>query len=238
MKHISAFLLLLLIVSCQVTETIKINPDGSGTIEVYSLRDENSVGQLGRPRLGSEKFRDTTFVFQDYIVKYQETFVKFNKSDQALFQDHANVKMHIKVDPVQVENFNIVSLDFKKLEDVPNVYESLSLANSLKENYPIVNQFYKIKYAFDGTVFKRNLVITDQEKFDQYKKILEERRKMYAKYKLMQSYTLKYQFPRKIKSVSNQKAIISSDKKTMTLEFQLFDCLENTELTNLEVILE
>ena len=68
--------------------------------------------------------------------------------------------------------------------------------------------------------------------------MLEERKKMYAKYKLAQSYTLKYHFPGKIKSVSNEKAVISSDKKTMTLEFQLSDCLQNPEMTNLEVVLE
>ncbi|MFH6958203.1 hypothetical protein ACHRV1_12415 [Flavobacterium aquidurense] len=238
MKYISALLIIMLLTSCQVTETININPDGSGTIEVFQLRDENSYLQLGRPYSDSEKFKDTIFVFQDYITKYAVTFAKFNKSDQALFQEHANVKMHIKVDPVQMENFNVISSDFKKIEEIPNLYESLSLANSLKENYPVSKESFKIKYTFDGFTFKRNLLIVDQQKFDKDKKMLEERKKMYAKYKLAQSYTLKYHFPRAIKSVSNEKAIISSDKKTMTLQFQLSDCLQNPEITNLEVVLE
>jgi len=238
MKIIKAFLLLLLISSCQITETIKINPDGSGSIEVFQLRDENSYMQLGHPLSGAEKFTDTLFVFQDYITKYKETFVKFNKADQALFQEHANVKMHVKLDPIQMENFNVISSDFKKIEELPNVYESLSLANSLKENYAVSKESFKIKYTFDGSVFKRNLVIVDQQKFDQDKKMLEERKKTYAKYKLVQSYTLRYYFPGKIKSISNEKAILSPDKKSLTLEFQLSDCLQNPEITNLEVVLE
>ena len=238
MNYIKAFLLLLLISSCQITETIKINPDGSGTMEVLQLRDENSYMQLGRPLSGSEKFTDTLFVFQDYITKYGTTFVKFNKEDQALFQSHANVKMHVKLDPIQMENFNVISSDFKKIEELPNVYESLSLANSLKENYPVSKEFFKIKYTFDGFTFKRNLVIVDQAEFDRNKKMLEERKKTYAKYKLVQSYTLKYHFPGKIKSVSNEKAILSPDKKSLTLEFQLSDCLQNPEITDLEVVLE
>lgn len=238
MKYILALISLLFFASCQITETITIKPDGSGTIEVFQLRDENSYMQLGRPYSDSEKFTDTIFVFQDYITKYAATFAKFNKLDQALFLEHANVKMHIKVDPVQMENFNIISSDFQKTEEIPNLYESLSLANSLKENYPVSKESFKIKYTFDGFTFKRNLVIVDQQKFDKDKKMLEERKKMYAKYKLAQSYNLKYHFPREIKSVSNQKAVISSDKKTMTLEFQLSDCLQNPEITNLEVVLE
>ncbi|MCD0470665.1 hypothetical protein [Flavobacterium sp. JAS] len=238
MKYISALIILFLLTSCQITETIQINPDGSGTIEVVQLRDENSYMQLGEQNLMAEKFRDTTFVFQDYITKYQETFVRFCKSDQALFREQANVKMHIKVDPVQMENFNTVSFEFKKIEEIPNVNESLGLANSLKENYPISGQFFKIKYTFDGMIFKRNVIITDQKKFDEDKKNAKEFETKYSKYKLTETYTLKYYFPRKIVSFSNEKAIISSDRKSLTLEFQLSDCWQNPEMTNLEVVLE
>jgi len=238
MKYLSAVLFLLSFASCQITETINLNSDGSGNIEYYNLRDENSFAQLGRQDLRYEKFRDTIFTFQDYITKYQATFVRFNKADQALFTEHANVKMHIKTDPIQMENFNRVSLDFKKIETIPDIYESLGLANSLKENYPIHRKSYRIKYTFDGTFFKRTFTITDPEKFEKDKKEMEERNQMYSKYKAAQSYTLKYNFPKKIKSVSNEKAIISSDKKSLILEVQLSDCLKNPEITNLEVVLE
>lgn len=238
MKYIKAVLLLLLVTSCQVTETITFNPDGSGSIEVFQLRDENSYMQLGRSLSASEKFRDTIFTFQDYITKYKETLVKFNKSDQALFLEQANVKMHIKVDPIQMENFNLTSYKFKNVEEIPNVYESLSLANSLKENYPISKSSFQIKYTFDGTTFKRSLVIQDQKKFDEDKKRIEDRKKMLAKYKVVQSYTLKYHFPRKVESVSNEKAIISTDKKTVTVEFQLLDFPQNPQMSDLEIVLE
>ncbi|WPO76914.1 hypothetical protein [Flavobacterium sp. KACC 22761] len=238
MKYLSAFLILISFASCQITETINLNSDGSGTIEYYNLRDENSFAQLGRQDLRYEKFRDTIFTFQDYITKYQEIFVRFNKEDQALFTEHANVKMHIKTDPVQMENFNRVTLDFKKIDAIPDIYESLGLANSLKENYPINRKSYRIKFAFDGAVFKRVFTITNPKEFEKDKKEWEDREKIYSKYKMVQSYTLKYSFPKKIKSVSNEKAIISSDKKSLTLEVQLLDCLKNPEVTNLEVVLE
>ena len=238
MKIINTFVLLILFSSCQITETINISADGTGNIEIYSLRDENSYRQLGANLHNGEKFKDTAFVFRDYIAKYNDTFVKFSKSDQALFQEHANVKMQIKADPIQVEHFNIVSFDFRKLEEIPNLYESLGLANSLEENYPVSKQFFKIKCTFDGSVFKRNILITDKEKFDQERKDFEKGKEKFFKYKLVQSYIQNYHFPRKIKSVSNQKAIISEDKKSMKLEFQLSDCLQNPESTNFEVILE
>lgn len=47
MKYISTLIMTKLLVSCSVTETITINSDGSGKVEIYSLRDENSVDNLG-----------------------------------------------------------------------------------------------------------------------------------------------------------------------------------------------
>lgn len=237
MKKLLVFLSFILFISCQITETITLNSDGSGNIEVYSRRDENSFMQGRNSSLSSEKFRDTTFFFHDYITKYQDTFVRYSKSDQELFQKHANVKMQIKVDPVQMENFNYVWYDFKKIEEIPNVYESLILANSLRENHVIQRKSYEIKYTFDGTIFKRFLVINNQEKFDKDKIEFEERKNTYSKYKV-QSYTLNYNFPKRIKSVSNSNAVISADRKSFILEFRISDCFQNPHITELEVVLE
>jgi hypothetical protein len=52
------FLFLVLTASCQVTETLYINPDGSGNIEVINLRDKNI-------------YKGTTYIFWRL---YQEIF--------------------------------------------------------------------------------------------------------------------------------------------------------------------
>lgn len=239
MNKIKALLFLILLTSCQVTETITMNPDGSGNIELYHIRDENSIDQLGRPaNAKQEKFRDTMFVFQDYIKMYHETFVKLSKSDQDILLKHANVKMRIKVDPIQREHFYVTSFDFNKVEEIPDIVESFSLSNSLKENHKLINQFFKIKYVFDGSTFKRNVIIVDERKYDKLKEEYQNRTRAFNNPKLAQSYTLQYSFPRKIKWISNSNAIISPDKKTLKIEFKLVNCFKNPEDMNLEVVLE
>jgi hypothetical protein len=42
----------------------------------------------------------------------------------------------------------------------------------------------------------------------------------------------------KIKSVSNPKAQISLDQKSLQIDFKITDCLQNPESTNLEVVFE
>ena len=238
MKYISILIITMLLVSCNLTETINLNSDGSGNIEIYSRRDENSIDKLGRPTNKKEEFKDTTSVFRDYIKKYQDNFVQYNESDQESLLKHADVKMHLKMDPAKPENFSVTSYDFKKTEEIPDVLESFTLSKSLKEKTPLVKQFFKIKYSFDGSTFKREVVVVDQMKHDRFKKEFENRRRAFTNPNLAQSYILRYNFPRKIKSISNQNAIISSDKKAITLEFDFSDCLQDPTITNLEVVLE
>ena len=51
-------------------------------------------------------------------------------------------------------------------------------------------------------------------------------------------YKLNYHFPRPIKSVSNNQALFSDDRKSFALEFDFMETLKNPELLNVEVVLE
>lgn len=241
MKSISALIILLILSSCQITETIQINPDGTGTVEVVQLRNENSYMQLAGDQYAHEDvFKDTTYVFQDYIKKYNETFVKYTPVEQQLFQKYSNVKVHIKNSSFEKEFRTVMSFNFNKVSEIPDLYKTEDYVNDIKNNYALTaeNHYYKIEYHFDGTVFKRSVSVTNQEELQRTKNQFATADPKYASLKLTQSYTLRYHFPKKIKSVSNQKAIISTDKKSLTLEFQLSDCLQNPEMTSLEVVLE
>ena len=241
MKFIQYFIILILLTSCQVTETITINPDGSGNIEVVQLRDENSYMQLaGESYSHEETFKDTIYVFKEYIEKYTENFLKYTPEEQKLFQQYSNVKVHIKESSFEKEFKNVFSFDFRKVSEIPDLYKIENYAGDIKYNYALTaeNHYYKVAYAFDGKVFKRMVSITDPIELQKTKEEFKKTGSKYTSLKLTQTYTLCYHFPEKIKSVSNKKAIISPDKKTVTVEFPLLDCLQNPEMTSLEVVLE
>lgn len=241
MKYIPALIIILLFASCQITETITIKPDGTGTIEVVELRDENSYMQVaGENYSREEAFQDTTYVFEEYIAKYNETFLKYTPEEQQLFKRYANVKAHLKKSSFEKEFRNTFTQNFSKVAEIADLYKTEDYANDLKNNYALTaeNHYYKIDYSFDGKVFKRLVSVTNPEQLQKEKDQLKNIDPKYASLKLTQSYVLRYHFPHKIKSVSNQKAVIGLDKKTMTLEFKLSDCMQNPEITNLKVVLE
>jgi hypothetical protein len=235
------FLLTLLFTSCQVTETININLDGSGTIETIQLRDEHSYMLLmGEKYSKEEKFQDTTYVFRDFITKYNETFLKYTELEQQLFQKYANAKVHARMSSFDKEFKTIITFPFTKIDAVPNLYNTEDYANDLENNYALTaeSHFFDIKYSFDGTIFKRTIKVINEVEIEKNKRQIDHFKSKFNILNFTQTYTLKYNFPRKIKSVSNSAAILSSDKKSLALTFQISDCLVNPERTNLEVVLE
>ncbi|MEO8237158.1 MAG: hypothetical protein ABI576_03550 [Flavobacterium sp.] len=241
MKKLKAFLFFILLTSCQITETIYLNPDGSGNIETIAIRDEHSYMQLsGENYAKEEKFRDTTYVFQEYITKYAENFAKLPASEKAVFNKYKDVKVHLKESSFEKEVKNTFTQNFNKVEDIPDLYKTVEYADDLKHNYALSAEehYYHVSFTFDGTTFKRIVKVTDPTELKKRQDEIEGFKKKTSGFKLVQTFALEYHFPRKIKSVSNEKAIISPDKKSLQLILQLSDCLQNPESTNLEVFLD
>ncbi|WP_396187073.1 hypothetical protein [Flavobacterium sp.] len=241
MKRILLLLVILLTASCQVTETLRINPDGTGTIEVNELRDENSYMQLAKEEYAKEDFyRDTTYVFKDYFSKYGETFARTSKEDQNVYLRYSDVNVHIKKSSSEKEFRTLISQNFKNATDIVDLYKAEDYADNIKNNYALSAEehYFKVSYSYVGNRFNRTVKITDsiflKREFDR----LEKYKTYYKGLKLVQSYVLNYHFPRKIQSVSNPQAKISENQKSLSIEFLLTDCVQNPTITNLEVILE
>lgn len=241
MKKYLLLLILVFAASCQVTETLHLNSDGSGTIEVVELRDEHSYMQLAKEEYSKEDiFKDTTYVFKDYFKKYAETFARTPKEDQNIYFRYADVKVHIKKSSYEKEFRATVSQNFKKAADIIDLYKAEDYADNIKKNYALTAEehYYKVSYDYVGNRFNRTVNITDsiqlKKEFDQ----IEKYKTHYKGSKLVQSYVLDYHFPRKIQSVSNSLAKISDDRKSLSLQFLITDCKQNPEITNLEVVLE
>lgn len=241
MKRILLLLVILLTSSCQVAETLRINPDGTGTIEVSELRDENSYMQLAKEEYAKEDFyRDTTYVFKDYFTKYGETFARTSKEDQNVYLRYSDVNVHIKKSSSEKEFRTLISQQFKNATDIVDLYKAENYADNIKHNYALSAEehYYKVSYSYVGNRFNRTVKITDsiflKREFDR----LEKYKTYYKGLKLVQSYVLDYHFPRKILSVSNPQAKISENQKSLSIEFLLTDCVQNPTITNLVVILE
>ncbi|WP_243699466.1 hypothetical protein [Flavobacterium caseinilyticum] len=241
MKKYIALFLVLFLTSCQVTETIHLNQDGTGKIEISKLREEHSYMQLmGEEYSKEDVFKDTTYVFKDLITKHSETFSRLPAFEKAIFEKFNTVQVHVKKSSIEKEFHTTITQNFTKIEQVADLYKTEEYADDIVNNYALVAEehYYSVNFTFDGSVFKRTVRITDTAQFKKQQEEIEKLKTRFSKFKVTQDFVLKYQFSRKIKSVSNPNAVISEDRKSMQLQFLITDCLINPESTNLEVILE
>lgn len=240
-RNLFLYFLLLLTVSCQVTETLHLNSDGSGSIEVVELRDENSYMQLVKEDYSKEDiFKDTTYVFSDYFQKYSETFNRTAQEDQAVYKKYSNVTVHSKKSSYDKEFRTTISQNFQNASEIADLYKTQEYADDIRNNYALSAEehYYKVHYDYTDNHFSRIVKITDSTHFKNQVDKIEQYKTYYKGHKLVQNFQLKYYFPRKIQSVSNPLATISADRKSLSLQLLLTDCLQNPEITNLEVVLE
>ncbi|MFV8268354.1 hypothetical protein ACNQGP_00270 [Flavobacterium sp. GT2N3] len=241
MKKCIILFLTVFLTSCQVTETINLNQDGTGKIEIMTLRDERSYMQLmGENYSKEEVFKDSTYVFKDLITKHSETFSRLPAFEKVIFQKFSAVKVHTKKSSFEKEFRTTISQNFNKIEEVADLNKTEEYADDIENNYALVAEehYYSVNYTFNGSVFNRIVKISDAVELKKQQDKIEGFKTQVSKFKITQDYVLKYYFPRKIKSVSNPKAKISEDCKSMELQFSLADCLQSPEITSLEVLLE
>jgi hypothetical protein len=240
-KFLYIFAIVVLLSSCQITENLTINEDGSGTIEMSEFRYEPSYMQVMGEQYGKEDFyKDKTYVFKDYIDKYSNNFIRYTPTEQVLFSMYNNVGVHIMKSSFDKEYKTTFNYSFDKVSTVPDLYKTEDYADDLENNYALTAEkhYYKIRYAYDNFKFNRIVTITNLGEQNRQKAEMEAAKSKYGKLGLIQTYQLNYNFPRKIKSVSNNAATISADKKSMTISFPLNECIANPEITQLEVVLE
>ncbi|MDR6966953.1 hypothetical protein J2X31_000953 [Flavobacterium arsenatis] len=238
-KFLRTLILMFLVSACHLKEEVYINEDGSGNVTAESLRDESIyMKYLGEDYFKEQEFVDSTYVVKDVIAKEQETFDVFLEEYQALLRKYENVKVHIKKDSYAKEYRTTISTPFKNINDAGDLSHVTDYVDDLQNNYAI-NPSRKrtiFAYNFDGTTFRRTFKVLNQERYDEYKETIE----LYKPILHIGncSYTANYHFPRKIKSVSHTDAILSEDRKSLTLKLPMLDCLEKPELAFLEVVLE
>jgi len=253
----------LALTSCQFSENVYINEDGSGTMEFKMDASEmmEMVGQMGGGQTegdeesdgqsngmkGMDKAMDSTIVFKDFLRDNRDSISKLSLEDQQKIRALEDFKMHMLMDPETKKMVFNLSTEFKsadKLQDMfkaMNNFSNLQGSNDALQNAPASpfsgmgeGSSTDVQYSFDGTVFKRTGVILNEELHEQSIDSLGESAMVFAS----SEYTINYHFPRPVKSFSKEGALFSEDRKTVTYEVGFLEVLKDPKLLSFEVILE
>jgi hypothetical protein len=238
-NHFFIYLLLLFCVSCQVTETIHLNEDGSGTIAIEKLRIEQIYQQLaGEEYNKREVFVDTTYVFDDYLKIHDETFSKLTPEDKAVFNKYKGVQVRIKENSYEKDFRTLFTQKFEKASDIADLYKTQEYVSDIVHNYALSAEehYYKVVFQMTGNQFKRIVTIIDEAKLKKEQEEMAKIKANLSEMKLHQKLTLQYHFSKKIKSVSVPNAKISADQKSVEITFGLIESL--TDPVSTSVLIE
>lgn len=241
----------MLLTSCQFSENIYINEDGSGSMKFSMDASEmmEMVGQMGDDQAakGMDKVMDSTIVFKEFIEKHKDSISKLTPEEQQKIKSLEDFTMNIKMNPETNDMFFDLSREFKNANELEDMFKAMNnFSNFQGEGGSPTNSASspmasmgtdgstEVSYAFDGTTFKRSAKIIDKELHQSALDSLGQAEMMFGASK----YKINYHFPRAVKSFSKEGAMYSEDRKTVTFEVGFLDALKDPDLLDFEVVLE
>ncbi|MGY0391855.1 hypothetical protein ACW5R3_04715 [Bizionia sp. KMM 8389] len=254
-------LLTLIFSSCNFTEEITFKPDGSGEFimhydmsEVMGMLKEMG-GESSEDENKEKQKLDSVVYFKDLLSEKADSISQLPQAEQDKLKDLKDIIIKIKMDEeTGAFDFGFGST-FSSLDSLPQALENIDKAKQFnsKDNQQFSkletsavaksakNMLNYLDYSYDGKRFSRKLK-------DDYKKSKADSDALKAEIESMgadsretfesMTYTLVYSFPKPIKKVSNKKAIISKDRKTLRLTLNFLEMFKSPESMNLHVVLK
>ncbi|MFK7814384.1 MAG: hypothetical protein AB8B59_17935 [Maribacter sp.] len=243
---ILCFLTVLTFSSCNFTEEMTIQPDGSGDISINF--DGSSLMQMAGDKLsenGEVQQMDSIIDFSHFLEEKKDSISLLSTEEQEKLKALENFKMRISMDTeAQKMDFSMVT-DFKDVNELADMMSSFQKASAVQKPGGSVmanqkspmgsgSQGTDVEYSFTDNRFSRVTTIVDRELFQQSVDSLEQARMFLGE----STYTLNYHFPKKIKEISAKDALFSQDGKSFTLEVDFLELMENPKVLDIEVELE
>ncbi len=235
--------------SCQITEKMTINEDGSGKIS-FELDGSGLMMMLGdkmKSEASTEKY-DTIMHFKDMLYEKRDSIATLSAEEQADIKKLENFSMEVSMNAQEKKMNFAIFADFDKTESLTNMLntfeDGFKLASKGNKKIPGAGQSKsmmkqkkpntKVHYKLTKNSFKRYVEIIDTERQKREADSLGQAKAMLATSK----YKLVYTFPKPIKSISVDDAYFSQDKKTITIEKGFLDYITNPKTLDFTVDFE
>jgi hypothetical protein len=235
--------LAVILVSCQFSETMVLNEDGTGRMSLTMDMSEMMAMMPANDTLDMKM--DSVISFRKLFEEKKDSIATLPKEEQERLKLLENYQMRILMDPEKQKMEYEIFTDFKSVAEANNLMEGLNASESMnvspmgdnsnpKEKNELQQQPTAVKFTYENNVFKRDAYIKDPEAFAKISDSLQSIESFMEE----AMYSVKYTFPKKIKSVSIKDANISKDGKTVTFQKPFFTYMRNPDELDVEIILE
>ncbi len=228
--------------SCNFTEEIHLEEDGSGKLSINF--DGSELMEMAGDQMAKENEKpiDSIISFKDLLEEKKDSIAQLSTEEQAKLKKMEPFNMHMVMNPEEkVMKFDLFSefTNVNEVNDAFNTFRDASLMGPKGQPQqatpmPMSEQSTEVTYAFANNTFSRTAKIIDPELFQQNIDSLQGAEMFLSG----STYTLKYHFPRKVKSTTAEEATFSADGKTLIYEVSFLEMMKDPKLLDIEVELE
>ncbi|WP_222981471.1 hypothetical protein [Flagellimonas meishanensis] len=235
-------LLLALFSACNFTEEIHLQEDGSGRLSIFFDGSELMAMAGEEMQKTNEKPVDSLIYFKDFLEANKDSIAQLSEEEQAKLKKLEPFTLHMLMNPEEkMMKFNLSS-EFRQIAEVNDAFNTFQEASALTPGSnpdqptpkPMEEHPTEVNYNFEDGVFTRTAKILDEELFKQSLDSLQGADMFLSG----STYTIKYHFPRRVKSASIAEATYSADGKTLIYEVNFMDVLKDPKALDLKVELE
>lgn len=238
-------ILAITLVSCQFTETLVMNEDGTGTMAISMDLSEMMAFSGEMAQDSSMVKQDTIVSFKDLLEQKKDSIAQLPMVEQKRLKAMENYKMKMVTDPETNKMVIDIFTDFKNISEANDLMkgfdQSQNIIPGMSNDTPTEGEETKeepdvigVSYSYENGKFKRDAYIKDiaahKAQVDSLKNA--------ESFMTGISYKVKYTFPRKIKSTSVEDATFSLDGKTLELQRSFLAYLKDPDVLDIEVELE
>ncbi|MCD0473076.1 hypothetical protein LPB87_01570 [Flavobacterium sp. EDS] len=254
-KVLVCLLIVLALSSCTMKEKMVMHEDGSGSFSYgFDLSGIFKLGFKSTDSTKNSKVIDSVFTFKEVFAKVKDSVAKLPESERRKIKMLENFKVNVKANDAEKQlkldmEYNFQSIDSLKnmlsplevLEAMPKIGPGKQLGNlSVPEKE---NKKTMFSYNYDGKVFEKVILLPEGAKAKKEKKKKEKNAANDFSKKMDEilkecKYSIEYQFPKKIKTVSLKNAIISKDRKSFILEIPMKDFPDDEKKLGFKVTFE
>lgn len=237
----SLLLVLALVSACNFTEEIFLADDGSGKVSI--IFDGSEMMEMAGDEMmqNGEKAIDSIISFKAFLEEKKDSIATLSLEEQARLKKLEPFEMHMVMNPeTKVMKFDMYS-EFEQINEMGDAFSAFQDASSMgpgtkNQGSPagMGNQSTEVEYSFNSNTFKRTARIVDSVLQQQSMDSLAGAEMFLSG----STYTLKYHFPRRVKSSSAEAATYSADGKTLFYKIDFLSYMKNPDTLNIEVELE
>jgi len=157
-------LLLITLSSCQITERVYINEDGSGTFDLEINMNEmmKSMAEMGGEKPDSTAVaKDSIINFSDLLIDKKDSIAKLPKEEREQIEMLKDMTVKIHEDKSKSEMSISYLIKFKDVNDLAKAQNMLSNANKMNKGDDGLASKSDLHFSFKGNMFSRKSIDKD-----------------------------------------------------------------------------